>query len=164
MGNTAIPRYHYRQLKPHPAQKTCISSVQIKLSIVTSFKQTILYSAFSSADRTINEGLMMYCTINTLNEGFVPTCTKCYCEDSKEALMIKAYHKSYHTAFFRVCFSFQKFHTLDWPLTKQNYRWQLNHKTGFYDYLLPVLQFFSNYFLESLKGCMFLPYLYITLS
>lgn len=134
----------------------------MKCSTVTSFKQTILHSAFSSADRTINEGLMMHCTTYTLNEGFEPTCTKCYCDDSKEALMIKAYYKSYHGAFLRVWFSFQKYHTLDWPLIKQNYSWWLNHKAEFCDYLLPVLQFFSNHFLQSLKRCMFLPYLYIS--
>lgn len=32
---------------------------------------------------------MMHCTIDTLNEGFEPTHTKCYCDHSKEALMIR---------------------------------------------------------------------------
>lgn len=50
---------------------------------------------------------MMHCTIYTLNEGFEPAHTKCYCDDSKEALMIKAYNKSYHAAFFGVCFPFK---------------------------------------------------------
>lgn len=32
---------------------------------------------------------MMHCTIYTLNEGFEPTHTKCYCDHSMEALMIR---------------------------------------------------------------------------
>lgn len=50
---------------------------------------------------------MIHCTFYTLNEGFEPTRTKCYCDDSKEASMTKAYDKSYYAAFFRVCFSFK---------------------------------------------------------
>lgn len=101
-------RCHCRHLKRHPAQKTWVSrTVKIKYSIVTSFKRTILHSSFSSADRTINEDLMVHCTIYTLNEGFEPICTKCYCDQSKEALMIKAYYKSYHAPLFGVCFSFK---------------------------------------------------------
>lgn len=66
LGNTAIPRCCYRHLKTHPAQKTWVSrTVQIKCSTVTSLKQTILHSTFSSADRPINEALMIHCAIYT---------------------------------------------------------------------------------------------------
>lgn len=101
----------------------------------------------------------MHCTIYTLNEGFEPVRTKCYCDHSKEALMKKAYYKSYHAAFFGVCFSFKNINPwIDHSLN----RIIDDHKMAFYDYLIPVLLFFSNYFLQSLKDCMFLPYLNIT--
>lgn len=144
---------HYMHQKRHPAQKTWLSiRVQFKCSIVTSFKQTILPLSTFFSKRSINEGLMMHCTIYNLNEGFEPTNTKCYCNHSKEALTIK------HTINHPSCSLLQglleralwrQSDTLERPLFKWNYWWQLNTTTH---YLLPLLQFFSNLIFTEQEG------------
>lgn len=155
-------RCFYVYLKRHPAQKTWLSRiVQFKCNTVASFKQTILtLSIFCSRMKCKWGSDDALCYLQP--ERRIQTYTyQVLLWSFRESLDGKACYKSYHAVFFRVCFSFKRYHTLERPLFKWNYWWQLNNSKH---YSLPLFQFFSNYFLQSFKACTFLPYSRFTLT
>ena len=101
-------RCHYVHQKRYPARNTWLSRrVQFKCNIVTSFKQTILPLSifFSRVKHKWGSDDALYYphpewTIRTYTYQMLLWSFKGSLDD-------KAYYKSYHTAFFRVCFSFK---------------------------------------------------------
>lgn len=99
-------RCHYVHQKRHPAPPTWLSrTVQFRCNMVTSFKQTILPLSifFSRVKHKWGSDDALY---YVQPEWRTWTCTyQMSLWSFKGSLDDKAYYKSYHAAFFRVCFS-----------------------------------------------------------
>lgn len=143
-------RCFYVYLKRHPAQKTWLSRiVQFNCNTVASFKQTILTLSIFRSKMKCKWGFDDALCYLQLEQRIQTYTCQVLLWSFRGSLDGKACYKSYHAVSTSVCYSFKRYHTLERPLFKWNYWWQLNNSKH---YSLPLFHFFSNYFLQSFKS------------